>query len=98
MSRKAEKKYAYRDRPMLRALEPLAYLAPFLAAVAVFTLYPVINVVMMSFKEGYRMLTGAYDQVGFGNYAYVLGDRYFISALRNSSLYVAVVVPLGVPR
>ena len=95
MSRKTIRKYAYRDRPLLRALEPLAYLLPFLAAIGVFTLYPVVNVVMMSFKEGYRMLTGSFQRLGLGNYAYVLNDRYFINALRNTSLYVAVVVPLS---
>ncbi|NLG57102.1 MAG: sugar ABC transporter permease, partial [Clostridiales bacterium] len=88
-------RYAYRDRPLSRALEPFAYLAPFLAAIAVFTLYPVINVVLMSFKEGYQMLTGRFDQVGVANYAYVLNDRYFMNALQNTAIYVAVVVPLS---
>ena len=95
MTAPGKRKYAYRDRPLARALEPLAYLTPFLAAIAVFTLYPVINVVLMSFKEGYQMLTGRFTQVGMENYAYVLRDRYFINALQNTAIYVAVVVPLS---
>ena len=40
------------DRSFFARVEPFLYLLPFLIGIAVFTLYPVINVVLMSFKEG----------------------------------------------
>lgn len=96
-----EKLYYRREKRLQRraavwqALEPFAYLLPFMTAIAIFTLYPVINVVTMSLKEGFRMLTGRYDQLGLGNYRYVLGDPYFINALRNTGIFVAFVVPIS---
>lgn len=40
------------NRSFLSKIEPYLYLLPFAIGIAVFTLYPVINVVLMSFKEG----------------------------------------------
>ena len=45
------------DRSLFARIEPFLYLLPFLIGIAVFTLYPVINVVLMSFKEGYSYLS-----------------------------------------
>ena len=38
------------DRGFLARIEPFLYLLPFFLGIAVFTLYPVVNVVLMSFK------------------------------------------------
>lgn len=94
MSARSKRVY-FKDSAFFKALEACAYLAPFFLAIGVFTLYPVFNVVLMSFKEGFQMLSGAYSSVGFGNYGYVLSDRYFISALRNTAIYTAVTVPVS---
>lgn len=75
--------------------EPWIYLAPFLIGLIIFTVYPVINVFLISFKEGYRQLTGAYTSLGFGNYASVLSDPYFQNAIKNTALYVLTVVPIS---
>lgn len=90
---KAKKKVS--DSSLMRCLEPYLYLTPFFLGIIVFTLYPVVNVVLLSFKEGYRYLTGAYARIGFGNYAYVLGKREFVQALRNTFIYVICVVPIA---
>ena len=84
-----------RSAALWSALEPFAYLLPFMVSIAIFTLYPVFNVVLMSFKEGFRMLTGQYTAIGLGNYAYVINDKYFANALTNTALYVAFVVPIS---
>ena len=47
------------DRSFFARVEPFLYLLPFLIGIAVFTLYPVINVVLMSFKEGYSYCPAA---------------------------------------
>ena len=76
-----------------RKYEPLLYLIPFAIGLIIFTLYPVVNVVIMSFKEGYR-LSGVYEGVGAGNYTKVLTDKNFISSIKNTFIYVFTVVPI----
>lgn len=77
-----------------RKYEPLLYLIPFAIGLIVFTIYPIINVVIMSFKEGYR-LSGAYNGIGLGNYTTVIGNKYFQSAIKNTFIYVFTVVPIA---
>lgn len=74
--------------------EPLIYLAPFAIGLIIFTIYPVFNVVLMSFKEGYR-LSGAFNGIGFKNYLTVLKDPYFKNAIYNTFAYVLTVVPIS---
>lgn len=83
------------DRSPLSRIEPYLYLLPFFLGIAVFTLYPVVNVVLMSFKEDYSYLSGSFTQWGLGNYAKVLGDRYFTQAVSNTFKYVLMVVPIS---
>ena len=83
------------DRSPLSRIEPYLYLLPFFLGIAVFTLYPVVNVVLMSFKEDYSYLSGAFSQWGLGNYTKVLGDRYFTQAIGNTFKYVLLVVPIS---
>ena len=77
-----------------RPLEPLIYLIPFMIGLLIFTIYPIINVVIMSFKEGYR-LSGAYNGLGLANYQTVIGNKYFQSAIKNTFIYVFSVVPIA---
>lgn len=78
-----------------RSFEPWLYLLPFIFGIVVFTLYPVINVVLISFKEGYRLLTGAFDSIGVENYLKVISDPYFINGIKNTAIYVITVVPIA---
>jgi multiple sugar transport system permease protein len=78
-----------------RYIEPLAYLAPFLIILIVFTIYPVFNVFRMSFMNDYNFITGAHSGFGLENYASLFSDPYFLSALRNTFIYVVWVVPVG---
>ena len=83
------------DRSPLSRVEPYLYLLPFFLGIAVFTLYPVVNVVLMSFKEDYSYLSGSFSGWGLGNYAKVIGDRYFAQAVGNTFKYVLMVVPIS---
>ncbi len=76
-------------------IEPFLYLAPFLIGIIIFTLYPIANVLLMSFKENYKYLTGAYSGFGFDNYRTILSDPYFIQSLTNTFKYVLVVIPIS---
>lgn len=76
-------------------LEPFFYLFPFMLFLIVFTIYPVINVFTLSFKENFSYLRGTYDGIGLANYQEVLTDEKFRQALLNTFLYVLCVVPVS---
>ena len=76
-------------------IEPYMYLLPFLIGILAFTLYPVINVIFMSFKEDYSYLTREFAQWGVGNYEKVFADPKFEQAIVNTLKYVVLVVPIS---
>ena len=76
-------------------LEPFLYLFPFMLFLIVFTIYPVINVFTLSFKENFSYLRGTFDGIGLENYHEVLTDDKFRQALLNTFLYVLCVVPVS---
>ena len=74
--------------------EPFLYLIPHAIGLFVFVVYPIINAFVMAFKEGYR-ITGAYKGIGTGNFAYILKDPLFISAIKNTTIFSLTVVPIA---
>ncbi len=88
-------KYSAKRREIFSKIEPWLYLSPFLIFIIIFTLYPVINVFIISFKENYSYLRGTFSAFNFENYRYVLNDDKFTSGLRNTALYVLFVVPVS---
>ena len=87
--------FSPKRREFFNKVEPWLYLAPFLIFIIIFTLYPVINVFAISFKQNYSYLRGTFSAINFENYKYVLTDDKFTSALRNTGLYVLFVVPVS---
>ena len=83
------------ERSFFTRIEPFLYLLPFFLGITVFTLYPVVNVVLMSFKEGYSHLTRNFTQWGMANYQAVLRDPKFAQAIGNTVKYVVCVVPIS---
>lgn len=80
-------------------LEPIDYLLPFFLGVSLFTLYPMIRVIIMSFQERYK-LEGTFSGWGFGNYLYVIKGipgttNYFLQGLSNTFQYVLYTVPIS---
>ena len=75
--------------------EPFLYLLPFFLGILIFTLYPVINVFLLSFKEEYSYLRNSYEGWGLENYRAVLSDKKFLQAIKNTVLYVLFVVPIS---
>ena len=61
------------------------YLAPVLVLMAVFTFFPIINTIVVSFLKDYNATTGAHSGFTFYNYAYILGfaERYEGSGIYN---------------
>lgn len=85
-----------KNPPFKKRIEPFLYLLPFTIGVAIFTLYPIVNVFILSFKENYRHLTGKYSGFGFANYRSILKDPYFIQAIQITFKYVLIVIPFAV--
>lgn len=83
------------DRSFFSKIEPYLYLLPFFIGIAVFTLYPVVNVVLISFKEGYSHLSRNFNQWGMANYMTVINDPKFSQAIGNTIKYVLMVVPIS---
>lgn len=71
------------------------YLAPAFIFIAVFMIYPLIDVLIYSFEEGYSFASGQSFGIGAYNYQYVLRDPYFIQAIKNTFILVAITVPLS---
>lgn len=71
------------------------YLLPAIIFLGVFMVYPLVDVFIYSFEEGFNSASRTYFGVGTYNYSYVLHDTYFIQALKNTFILVAVTVPLS---
>ena len=71
------------------------YLLPAFAFLGVFMVYPLIDVLIYSFEEGYNFASQTYFGIGSYNYAYVLHDPYFLQALKNTFILVLITVPLS---
>ncbi len=75
--------------------EPAAYLLPFMLGLLIFTVYPFVNVILLSFREDYSLMSGSYSGIGLGNYAQIFHDPNFLNGLKNTGLYVLFVVPIA---
>ena len=71
------------------------YLLPAILFLGVFMVYPLIDVFIYSFEEGYNSASQTSFGVGAYNYSYVLHDPYFLQALKNTFLLVIITVPLS---
>ena len=77
------------------SLKAWLYLLPSILFLGVFMVYPLIDVFIYSFEEGYNSASQTYFGVGLYNYSYVLHDPYFLQALKNTFILVVITVPLS---
>ena len=71
------------------------YLLPAILFLGAFMLYPLIDVFIYSFEEGYNSASQTSFGIGDYNYSYVLHDPYFLQAIKNTLILVAITVPLS---
>ena len=76
-------------------LKAWLYLLPALVFLGVFMVYPLIDVLIYSFEEGYNFVSGTYFGIGLYNYGYVLRDPYFLQAVKNTMILVFITVPVS---
>lgn len=74
------------------------YLAPALALLAIFTVWPIINTIRLAFLENYslqRALGGATFSFGFANFEKVVQYQGFLTCLKNTVLLCVLTVPIS---
>ena len=78
-----------------KSMKGWLYLLPAILFLGVFMVYPLIDVFIYSFEEGYNSASQTYLGVGGYNYGFVLRDPYFLQAVKNTLILVAITVPLS---
>lgn len=71
------------------------YLLPALLFLGAFMVYPLIDVLIYSIEEGYNSASQTFFGYGLYNYSYVLHDPYFLQAINNTFILVAITVPIS---
>ena len=76
------------------------YLAPAIVLLLIFTLWPIINTLIMAFQEDYNSLAAikngrfSFDW-GFGNFKKVVEYKGFVTCLKNTMVLCVLTVPLS---
>ena len=78
-----------------RNLKGWLYILPAMLFLGAFMVYPLIDVFVYSFEEGYNSASQTFFGVGLYNYSYVLRDPYFLQALKNTFILVIITVPVS---
>ncbi len=78
-----------------RSAKGWLYLLPAILFLGVFMVYPLIDVFVYSFEEGYNSASQTFFGTGLYNYSYILHDPYFLQAVKNTFILVIVTVPLS---
>ena len=74
------------------------YLLPAIILLLIFTVWPIINTVRISFLEGYNSMqavAGKQFEVGIDNFKQVLEYKNFLTCLKNTMLLCVLTVPLS---
>ena len=71
------------------------YLLPSILFLGAFLVYPLIDVFIYSFEEGFNFASQSFFGTGIYNYSYVLHDTYFLQAVKNTFIIVIITVPLS---
>lgn len=83
------KKFLYSQK-----VAPYVFVLPFIISFAVFWIYPLFSTVKMSFQS---ILPGQIEWVGLENYAKLLKDTAFHTAIKNSFKYMVWTLVLLIP-
>jgi multiple sugar transport system permease protein len=76
-------------------LKAWLYLMPALIFMGIFMVYPLVDVFVYSFEEGYNFVSQTSYGTGFYNFSYVLHDTYFLQAVKNTFIMVIITVPIS---
>ena len=71
------------------------YLLPAIVFLGIFMVYPLVDVFVYAFQEGFNFASQTYKGVGWHNFSYVLRDPYFLQAIKNTFIIVIITVPVS---
>ena len=74
------------------------YLSPAIILLLVFTVWPIINTVIMAFQNGYSAnmaAGGATFEFGIENFKRVVGYKRFLTCLKNTAILCVATVPIS---
>lgn len=77
-------------------LKGYLYLLPALLILFLFNIYPIIKSFLMSFYTDYDFFSDIVHEYGFGNFIQIFQDPNFITALKNTGIFVIGVVPISI--
>lgn len=86
-------KQRFSKRVLRDNLEGWLFLLPIVVSVIIFTIYPLYESLLLSFREWNPF--GVDKYVGLANFTKVFSDRVFLGALKNAVLYALLTVPAG---
>jgi alpha-glucoside transport system permease protein len=72
-------------------VRPYVFVGPALVILSVFMIYPVINTILISFKDSIGE-----DFVGLDNFRFVFTDQYMLRAIRNTAGWIILVPTVAV--
>lgn len=84
------------DSKLKRTLQALLYLSPALIVISVFTIYPLVKAFFMSLYTDYDFVSNSFSTYGLDNFNYILHDKLFFKALKNTGMFVLFEVPISV--
>ncbi len=76
-------------------LKAWLYLLPAILFLGIFMVYPLVDVFIYSFEEGFNSSSQTYSGIGIYNYSYILRDPYFLQTLKNTFILVMITVPVS---
>ena len=79
-----------------KTFKAFLYLTPALLILFVFNIYPIIRSFLMSFYTDYDYFNDIVHAYGFDNFIAVFKDPNFITALKNTGIFVIGVVPISI--
>lgn len=81
---------------MKSTVKALLYMAPMLAVIMTFNIYPIFRSFMMSFYTDYNFFQNTVNSYGIDNFVTIFNDAQFWLAIRNTFIFVLGVVPTSI--
>ncbi|MEG0370838.1 MAG: sugar ABC transporter permease [Clostridium sp.] len=85
-----------RDSKIKNIIKALLLLSPVIIIVTMFSIYPIIKTIDMSFYNKFNYYKFVVYERGFDNYRYIFRDAEFYIAMKNTLIYVCFVMPISI--
>ncbi|APH14810.1 binding--dependent transport system inner membrane component family protein [Clostridium sporogenes] len=77
-------------------LKGIMYIAPAFVLLLIFNIYPIIKSFDMSFYTRYNYYKDIVYVRGLDNFYYIFSDKEFLTAMKNTFIYVLYVMPISI--